>query len=219
MTCICAFAAAGFLSKALISARQNSMATVQLARQRPNVFFRDGFNFDKLRTENNKWKGPSFGEKIDLTQLRSKDDGPHPEAGEQGLLMIVAINPSCKTCKAATDEMAHVRDKLALVGIPYYVVSLVPLEKAQDFFAYCDSLSLGVPAYLWANKEQPLTSLSTMVTPSHLLLDKNGVILRTWAGSNEDQTFRTRMAKQIVDDTNVIIDTFGALSKADPNNN
>jgi hypothetical protein len=111
----------------------------------------------------------------------------------------------------ATDEMRHVRDKVALMDIPYYAVSFVPMEDAQSFFQYCDSLDLGVPVYLWIKKDQSLTSLSSMVAPSHFLLDKNGVIIRTWPGSNGDKMFRTRMAKQIVDDTSVIVDTLAAV--------
>lgn len=213
MTCICGFAAAGFLSKALISARQKPQPAVQQARSRPNVLFRDGFAFDRLRGDDNKSKGPPFGENINLSQLRGKDNASHPEPGKTQLLMVVTVTSPCKLCEVATDEMSHVRDKLALLGIPYYVVSFVPTEKAQGFFEYCDALGLGVPAYLWASKDQPLTSLSTMVAPSHLLLDENGVIIRTWPGSNEDQALRIRMAKQIVDDTNVIVDTIAALPK------
>lgn len=213
VTCVSGFAAAAFLSRALISARQKPRQASQPAPQRPSIFFRDGFAFDKLRSEDNQWKGPSFGEKIDLTQLRGKDNASHPSPGKTQLLMVVAVNPACKMCEGATDQMSHVRDKVALLGIPYYVVSFVPLENSQGFFEYCDSLSLGVPAYLWAKKEQPLTSLSTMVAPSHLLLDNDGVIIRTWPGSNDDITFRIRMAKQIADDTNVVADTLAALTQ------
>jgi hypothetical protein len=218
VACVFGFADAAFLSRALISPRQKPEQTVQQAPQRPSIFFRDGFAFDKLRSEDSKWKGPSFGEKIDLTQLRGKDNASHPGSGKTQFLMVVSVNPACKMCEVATDEMSHVRDKVALLGIPYYVVSFVPLENSQAFFQYCDSLGIGVPTYMWANKEQPLTSLSTMVAPSHLLLDKSGVIIRTWPGANEDQAFRIRMAKQIVDDTNVIIDTVAALSKRSNSN-
>jgi hypothetical protein len=219
VTCIFGFAAAAFLTRTLIAARKKPLTASQQPPQHPSKFFRDGFAFDKLRGEDNNWKGPSFGEKIDLAQLRGKDNTSHPSPGKTQLLMIVFINPACKMCEVATDEMSHVRDKVALLGIPYYVVSLVPLENSHAFFEYCDSLNLGVPTFMWSTKEQPLTSLSTMVAPSHLLLDHNGVIIRTWPGSNEDQAFRIRMAKQIVDDTSVIVETLAALSKRSTSNN
>lgn len=201
--------AAAFLTKRLISARPKPEAVVA----RRNVFFREGFDFNLLRGEDNQWKGPKFGERIDLTQLKGKDGTSGPDPGKKELLMVVAVDPGCKMCEVAADEMRHVRDKVALMEIPYYVVSFEPTEDSQKFFQYCDSLNLDVPAYLWAKKEQPLTSLSKMVAPSHLLLDKNGVIIRSWPGSNEDLRFRTRMAKQIADDTSVVADTLAALTQ------
>lgn len=143
--------AAAFLTKKLISARPKPEAVVA---QR-SVFFREGFDFNLLRGEDNQWKGPKFGERIDLTQLKGKDGTSRPDPGKKQLLMLVAVNPACKMCEVATDEMRHVRDKVALMDIPYYAVSFVPMEDAQSFFQYCDSLDLGVPVY-FVDKKGPV---------------------------------------------------------------
>ena len=211
IVCGVSFIAAAFLAKAFVPPKQKSQQPSQAAK-RTNILFREGFDFNRIRSEENEWRGPIFGERIDLAQLRGADNVTRPDIRNTQLLMIVVVSPECGLCKVATDETRYVRDQIKPLGIPYYVVSFVPSDNPTGFFEYCDSLRLGVPEFLWT-KEQPLTSLSTMVIPSHLLLDRNGVIVRTWPGSNDDKTFRVRMGNQIVADTNVITDTLETLSQ------
>lgn len=210
LSLICAILviSAMLLPKAFVSPKQKQQQT----STKLSPYFRNGFDFSLLRREENTWRGPDFGEKIDLTQLKGASGTTHLDAGNAQLLMVVAVSPECGMCGVAADEMRYVRDQIAARGIPYYVVSFIPLDNPAGFFKYCDSLGLGVPEFLWT-KEQPLASLSNMAVPSHLLLDKDGVIIRTWPGSNDDKAFRIRMGNQIVADTNVITDTLEMLRR------
>lgn len=218
--CGVCFIAAAFLANSFLSPKRKRQPPQQQAARKPNPFFREGFDFNYLRSEDNEWKGPNFGEKIDLAQLKGINGTTPLSTDKAQLFMLVSVNPACGMCQVATDEMRYVHNNIALLGIPYYIVSFTPPDNSQNFFQYCDSLKLGVPAFSWASKnKQPGESLSTMVAPSHLLLNRDGVIVRTWPGSNEDKTYRIRMGKQIVADTNVITDTIGMLSQKSNHNN
>ena len=83
----------------------------------------------------------------------------------------------------------------------------------EEFYSYADSLGIDAPRLLWS--EQKVTaqgSLSTMAVPSHVLVDRNGIILRKWIGSNQDKSIRQRIATQVISDTWVIAETSKALS-------
>lgn len=51
-----------------------------------------------------------------------------------------------------------------------------------------------------------------MGTPSYLLLTPDGgTVIRVWPGSYEDISVRQRMARQIIADTALALDTLNAL--------
>ncbi len=57
-----------------------------------------------------------------------------------------------------------------------------------------------------------------MTNPTHLLVDRVGTVIRVWPGSHQDKSVRDRMAKQILSDTSVVVDTISALPSREPRN-
>lgn len=162
----------------------------------------EGFDFTYGGSvEEESWAGPRIGESIDLTRLKDRHRRPLISAVEHEFCMVALIDPECAAAKAALDQLAGVREGIAKEGIPYYPISLVPSTSEIDFFTYADSLKLG-DAYLWRKSEPaPPARLFMMVLPSHLLLTKNGTIVRKWPGTSPAQLNRARMVNQIVSDT------------------
>ena len=173
----------------------------------------EGFDFNKLRSKENEWRGPDLGDKIDLARLRTKEDktlasvvGPRP-------FMLVSVNPSCAMCKIARDQMIYLRTELSRLNIDYYIVSFTSsVDRRLDFFNYADSLRVGSQSFLWNLEDGPPSeSIFIMNNPSHLLLDQNGTVIRVWPGSYEDKAVRERMARQIMADTTVVVETLNVL--------
>jgi hypothetical protein len=176
-------------------------------------FLTEGFDFNLLRSSDVDWRGPSVGEKIDLTRLAARDGKGLAGVVGKRPFMLVAVNPDCAMCKIASDEMLHLRAKLAAMNIDYYVVSFAPQNSRPAFFDYTDSLTVGAPSFLWnAESGAPPESIFTMTTPTHLLLNGDGTVIRVWPGSYRDLPVRQRMARQIVADTAVAVDTLSAVS-------
>jgi len=50
-----------------------------------------------------------------------------------------------------------------------------------------------------------------MLSPSHLLLNNEGTVIRVWPGSYKEKAIRDRMTYQIMADTSVASDTLTAL--------
>lgn len=63
----------------------------------------------------------------------------------------------------------------------------------------------------WAGAGAPPLSLKMLVTPSHVLLTKEGVVLQTWVGTNVDPDTRMRMSRQIASDLDLISDVSKAM--------
>lgn len=176
----------------------------------------EGFDFNRFRSSEVVWRGPNIGEKIDLTRLRAKDGKPLAGVVGKRPLMIAAVSPQCAMCRLAVDEMIHLRAKLAAMGIDYYMASFSQIDPQSGFFEYAASLKVGAPPFLWDTEAgAPPEALVVMGTPSHLLLNPDGTVIRVWPGSYEDVSVRQRMARQIIADAQVALDTLNALSARD----
>ncbi|MEK6336541.1 MAG: hypothetical protein AABM67_16560 [Acidobacteriota bacterium] len=203
-----AFALGAFTAKAYFARKQSPIPT-----SNANPFLIEGFDFNMLRTAETEWRGPDIGARIDLTRLRMKDGKTLASVVGKRPVVLVSVNPACAMCGIARDEMRYLREKLSNMDINYYPVFFASETPNSDFFQYSDSLKVGAPSFLWnIEAGQPPESLVTMTNPSHLLLNSDGTVIRVWPGSYKDKVVRDRMARQIVADTLVVIDTLNALS-------
>ena len=145
----------------------------------------EGFDFNQVRSKDNEWRGPDLGDKIDLARLRTKEDKALASVVGSRPFMLVAINPSCAMCKIARDEVIYLRTQLPRLNVDYYIASFTfSADRRREFFNYADSLKVGVRSFLWNLEDGPPSeSIFIMNTPSHLLLDQTGTVLRVWPGS------------------------------------
>lgn len=173
------FRSGGITAKAYFGWKQSPVP-------RPNTrpFLTEGFDFNVLRTSENEWRGPDIGEKIDLTRLKTKEGKTLASMVGKRPVVLVSVNPECAMCRIAIDEMVHLHKKLSSMDINYYMVFFAAQTPQSDFFKYSDSLNVEGPSFLWnAEAGSPPESVFTMTTPSHLLLNSNGTVIRVWPGS------------------------------------
>lgn len=204
-----AFALGVITGRGLLARRIESKAKAS-----PSSLLIEGFDFNALRSSENEWRGPNVGEKIDLGRLRSKDEKTLADVVNTRPIMLVSINPSCAMCRIARDEMIYIRAELSHLNVDYHIVSFTSsADRPLDFFNYADSLKVGSQSFLWSLEDGPPSeAMFIMTNPSHLLLNANGTVIRVWPGSYEDKTVRKRMARQILADTTVVLETLNALS-------
>src|ERR1700730_6705749 len=178
-----AFALGAFTTKAYITRKQSSIPS-------PNTspFLIEGFDFHVLRTPENEWRGPDIGAKIDLTRLKMKDGKTLASLTGKRPIVLVSVNPTCAMCRIASDEMRYLRERLASMNIDYYMVSFAEQNPHLDFFDYGDSLSVGVPSFLWDGEAgRPPESIVIMTNPSHLLINNDGTVICVWPGSYKEK--------------------------------
>ncbi|MDT5122936.1 MAG: hypothetical protein QOC96_2418 [Acidobacteriota bacterium] len=210
---IITFGLGALSAKVFLSRNQSSNHTATASQEIGGPYQTEGFDFTPLRSSKNEWRGPEIGEKIDLTRLRTKDGKTLASMIGQRPVMVVSVNPDCPMCATARDEMIHLHNKLAAMNINYYLICFAPQTSPSDFFKYTDSLNVGAPSFLWNSEAgAPSESLFKMTSPSHLLLNTDGTVIRVWPGSYKEMSVRQRMAQQIIADTAVAIDTLNVLT-------
>jgi peroxiredoxin len=175
-----------------------------------SLFLTEGFDFSSIR--NAEWHGPDPGARIDLARFKRRDGKSLADLINKQPIVVVSVHPECGMCAASRDEMIHLTKKFSSMNLKYYVVSFASTP-ASDFFTYSESLNIGVDAFLWDATSGPAPEqLFTMTNPSHLLLAADGTVIRVWPGSNPEKSVRQRMARQILSDTSVILDTLNAFT-------
>lgn len=207
------FAMGAYLGKALLARNRALLENSNASKNTRGPLVTEGFDFRALRAANNEWRGPDLGMKIDLTRLHAQDGKTLASLIEKRPIMIVGVHPECGMCKIAGDEMSHLREKLSTMNIKYYLASFASQPQPAEFFQFTDALGVGAPGFLWNTEAgAPPDSLVIMTTPTHLLVNYDGTVLHVWPGSYQDMSVRQRMARQIVADTFVAIDTLNAVS-------
>lgn len=191
-------------------------AKILLKENQSNLFLTEGFDFARIRSADIEWRGPEIGDHVDLTRLRGKEGKSLKDIVDKRPIMLVSTNPDCGMCRTASDEMNHLRVELLKKDIKYYVTFFPAQIPQVDFFKYSASLNLDAESFLWdAEAGPPPPAIVSMTNPSHLLLNSDGTIIRVWPGSYSDKRVRERMARQILADTFVVIDTLNALQPKD----
>lgn len=175
---------------------------VAKSKSRSSEEFRRRGGYDFGTHMNLEWSGPKAGERIDLQRFSGPGGEKITDTFGGEILMLATVDPDCAASRVARDELYDVRENLAGADVPYVLVSATVKRPPEEFYKYAASLGVAAPAFIWSSKEgPPPESLLTMVVPSHLLVRRDGTILRTWPGSSQDKKLRFHMVNQIVADT------------------
>jgi hypothetical protein len=168
----------------------------------PQAAFRKRGGYDFSQHMNQEWSGPSPGERLDLRRFSGPGGEKLTDSVSSDILMFATVDPDCPGSWVARDELYDVRAQLSEAHVPYVLVSVTTTRPPDEFYKYAASLGVNAPAYMWSSKEgAPPESLFTMAVPSHLLVRRDGTILRTWPGTRNNQKLRFQMVNQIVADT------------------
>lgn len=176
------------------------IATFYLSIKLAKQYFLGKFNFDSVRENKNlDWNGPKEGETIDLSNLKTKQDKPFPVLPKQSLILLSIVDSKCWMCRTSQDLITQVQLAAKSYQIHYGMVSFVSRANSEEYFDYAETLSNSDEIYLWQGEKDSLSpTLQKMVVPSHLLVNEQGVILRSFPGSSADKEIRSQLANQII---------------------
>jgi hypothetical protein len=123
-----------------------------------------------------------------LQSFTGRDGEKITDTVKGDIFMLATIDPDCVASWAARDELRDLRNQINRAHVPYLLVSINNSRTSSDFFKYAESAVSSAPAFLWASKDiSPPETLVTMVVPSHILVRRDGTILRTWPGTSQNK--------------------------------
>lgn len=178
-----------------------------------NMYFRKGYDFRKLRQSNSDLDTVKIGEKLNIENFSSAS-GKSLSFSNERLLLLVAIDPLCPACKSSKDMVTDVRETAEKNNIAYYPVLIASNRSNIDVQKYVQELGFEDYFY-WSSESAPPKSLFQSVTPSHILVSKDGVVLQAWYGSNEKKEIRKMISNQISSDILLIKDVVKVISAPD----
>lgn len=149
---------------------------------------------------------PKVGEVISLDGLKDKDGNSFYDAKHKNLILLGIIDSDCGACLVAKDQIKLIQEGIENLEVEYVFVSFTSNKTSDEFSNYVKANYQSTNSFLWENISLPSPkSLSTAVVPSHILIDSNGTILKTFVGTDRDDSTRKRMANKIIKEINKTI--------------
>jgi len=162
-----------------------------------------GFDFAPLRDAKLTWSGPKIGSRIDLSQLKSRDQVSL--ASEQNRLILLALaDPRCGLSAHSAKYYDQVRTAAENQAVRYVLASFAYGLSDHKFFGFTASLAPNVKSFLWNWNSPPPDALARMVTPAHVLVRGDGTVVQTWPGGGAS-SIEQEMAHQIAEDMRELI--------------
>jgi hypothetical protein len=185
---------------------QNSKASVP-----STLFEKRGFDFRLLRSSDKTLSEPKTGSKIDLSNLRMSDGRKLADLENEKLFLFAVVDPECPACASSGDVFRNIRKTTSDLGIKYFPVVFTKTPPNFDSQKYAESMGFEISVQ-WLPESVAPESLSTIPTPTHLLTNKDGVVLQIWLGTNKNEDVRKRMSDQISSDLILITDIIDAIN-------
>lgn len=144
------------------------------------------------------WTGPSIGEKIDISKLKNFENTTLSNNAKNDLIMIVHADPTCRMSQVTVENMKNLQTQAIENNIDYILVSFHPEHLPTQMSNYFSSVGLDADTYVVEPTEDNIfLSLEKLVSPTHLLVDKSGIILAKFPGSSYEKQERKEMMEEI----------------------
>ncbi|MBA2495110.1 MAG: hypothetical protein H0V31_10510 [Acidobacteria bacterium] len=87
------------------------------------------------------------------------------------------------------------------IDCDYAIVSFSQKLAHKELSQYLMERNLSADSFLWiGGVNNILPSINKMVLPSHILVDRQGEVIKTFPGTDKEKSVRERMANQIVNE-------------------
>lgn len=142
---------------------------------------------------------PQVGETITLYGLKDKNGQPFDANERKEFILLSIVDSDCGACKVARDQINWIQKGIKESEVEYIFVSFTSKMPFDKFLDYTQNHYQSTNLFLWKDNSSPSPkSLSTTVVPSHILIDSDGKILKTFLGTHKDRSTRKKMADYII---------------------
>lgn len=160
-----------------------------------------GYDYNFIRRKGYDWTGPDAGQIISLNYLKNKDEIPLSEKFDSQLILITVLDPECGACRAAGDQINYLERQIKSLDFGYAVVSFSRKLSHKELSLFLTTQNIFTEPFLWTDETgNILPSIKKMVLPTHILIDKQGRVIKTFPGTSNERAIRERMTNQILEE-------------------
>lgn len=139
-------------------------------KSKENIYFRQGYDFRKLRFNNRDIDTLKIGEKLEAANIKSTQGKSISTFSDEPLFLLIATDPDCPACNLSNDMMEDVRNTAESIKVAYYPILITSTSPTIDMDKY--TKKLGFNDYFYWSSESPIpNSLKQLITPTHILLN------------------------------------------------
>lgn len=158
-----------------------------------------GYDYDSKIAKGYDWVGPKPGEIIDTNYLVNTNGTTLGQLPRNDLLLFTVVDPTCGACKQTREQLRFLDENLSGKGIDYFIVCFSPKVSPLELSDYVKSLSLDTDSLSWSNGlETELSSIKTIAYPSHILVNSNGTVIKSFPGTSVEKPVRDRMVREVI---------------------
>jgi hypothetical protein len=152
----------------------------------------------KMEGSNVSWVGPRIGETIPIKRLKTFDQSNPTEGFNDEFMMFLVINPGCPVCQGTGDQMKEIEQFAKQNSIGFFLVSFNKEVTLPYLLVFRDSAGLSSKVFSFDGVETEISPNTIgLQYPSYILTNRNGEILRIFAGSHMDDTIRKNLTAQL----------------------
>jgi hypothetical protein len=158
-----------------------------------------GYDYGPKLASQYDWIGPKPGETINPRFLVNPDGLSLSEIHKNDLVLLTVVDPECAASKITREQMRFLDENLSGKGVDYFLFSFSPKISPSELSDYVTSLTLHTNSLDWSNGiETVLPNLRNIVTPSHILIDSSGTVIKSFPGTSVEKRIRDRMVSQLL---------------------
>ena len=180
-----------------------SLTFIFLVRGVQKMFtFRDTglFDYNDAIERGYDWTGPKSEENINLDYFENAEAVTIPKKiTTHQLTLITIVDPECGVCELAKDQINYLEEETESYDCNYAIASFSQKLSYNEFSKYLEARNISANSFLWVGGvENILPSINKMVLPSHILVDRRGTVIESFAGTDKEKSVRERMTNRIV---------------------
>ena len=155
--------------------------------------------FETRVASGQNWIGPAPGSRIEIESLFNADGIPLNRLTKSKIVLLTVVEPTCGACTISRDQYKTLAAEMKSSGIDYFIVSFSPKHNAMEVRDYTRKLGIDVESVAWTRSLEDLSASINMIAyPSHMLLDLDGNVIKTFPGTSIERSLRARMTGEIV---------------------
>ena len=160
-----------------------------------------GYDYEPNISKQFDWIGPKRGEILDSNYLVDKNGFTLAALTKNDLILLTVIDPGCGACKQTREQFRFLDENLVGKNVDRFIVCFSPTVSPSEMVEYVKAMELNTNSLTWTNGlESVLPSIKMIAFPTHILIDSNGTVIKSFPGTNNDKHVRDRMVRRVLEE-------------------